>query len=65
MLSFPGNFWTTFFYTLEKATNSTDYLTDAHYHGVHYIRSLMWSWVTTKYEIRSILKIEKVIDVTG
>ena len=50
------------FYTLEKATDSTDYLTDAHYHRVHYIRSLMWSWVTTTYEIHNILKIEKVID---
>ena len=46
-----------------KATNSTDYLTNAHYHGVHYIRSLMWSQVTTKYEIHGILKIEKAIDV--
>ena len=51
-------------YTLEKATYLTDYLTDAHYHRVHYIRSLMWSWVTTKYEIHDILKIEKVIDAT-
>ena len=47
-----------------KATDSTDYLTDAHYCGVHYIRSLMWSRVTTKYEICGILKIEKVIDAT-
>ena len=52
------------FYMLEKATDLTNYLTDAHYHGVHYIRSLMWSWVTTKYEICGILKIEKVIDAT-
>ena len=50
------------FYTLEKATELTDYLTDAHYRRVHYIRSLMWSQVTTKYEIHGILKIEKVID---
>ena len=65
MLSFPGNFWTTIFYTRAKATDSTDYLTDAHYRGVHYIRSLMRSRVTTKYEIHGILKIEKAIDVTG
>ena len=51
------------FYMLGKATNSTNYLTDAYYCGVHYIRSLMWSQVTTKYEICSILKIEKAIDV--
>ena len=50
------------FYTHVKATDSTDYLTDAHYHGVHYIRSLMWSRVTTKYKICGILKIEKAID---
>ena len=65
MLSFPGSFWTTFFYMLEKVTDSTDYLTDAHYCGVHYIRSLMRSQVTTKYKIRGILKIEKVIDAMG
>ena len=52
------------FYTLEKATDSTDYLTDAHYCRVHYIRSLMRSQATTKYEIHSILKIEKAIDAT-
>ena len=52
------------FYMLEMATHSTNYLTDAHYHRVHYIRSLMWSQVTTKYEIHGILKIEKVIDAT-
>ena len=52
------------FYMCEKATDSTDYLTDVHYHGVHYIRSLMWSWITTKYEICGILKIEKAINVT-
>ena len=52
------------FYMLKKATNSTNYLTDAHYCRVHYIRSLMWSQVTTKYEIHGILKIEKAIDVT-
>ena len=51
------------FYMLEKATSLTDYLTDVHYHGVHYIRFLMWSRVTTKYKICGILKIEKVIDV--
>ena len=61
---FPGNLWTTIFYTCTKATDSTNYLTDAHYHGVHYIRSLMQSQVTTKYEIRGILKIEKAIDAT-
>ena len=49
-------------YTLEKTTNLTDYLTNVHYCEVHYIRSLMWSWVTTKYEICGILKIENVID---
>ena len=49
------------FYMLKKATDSTDYLTDVHYCGVHYIRSLMWSWVTTKYKICGILKIENVI----
>ena len=53
------------FYMLEKATNLTDYLTDVHYCGVHYIRSLMWSWVTTKYEFYGILKIERVIDAMG
>ena len=52
------------FYTLEKATDSTDYLTDAHYCRVHYIISLMWSQVTTKYEMCGILKIEKAIDAT-
>ena len=51
------------FYMLEKATNSTDYLNDVHYCGVHYIRALMWSQVTTKYEFCGILKIEEVIDV--
>ena len=51
------------FYMLKKATDSTDYLTDAHYCGVHYIRFLMWSQVTTKYEICSIQKTEKAIDV--
>ena len=51
-------------YTLKKATNSTDCLTDACYCRVHYIRSLMWSQVTTKYECHSILKIEKAIDAT-
>ena len=52
------------FYMREKATDSTKYLSDAHYCGVHYIRSLMWSRVTTKYEIHGILKIEKAIDAT-
>ena len=65
MLIFPGNFRMTIFYTCVKATDSTDYLTDAHYRGVHYIRSLMQSRVTTKYEIRGILKIEKAIDAMG
>ena len=50
------------FYMLEKATNLTDYLTDAYYCRVHYIRSLMWSQVTTKYKIHGKPKIEKVID---
>ena len=52
------------FYTLEKATNLTDYLTDAYYCGAHYIISLMWSQATTKYKFHGILKIEEVIDVT-
>ena len=52
-------------YTLEKATDSINYLTDAYYCGVHHIRSLMWSWVTTKYKMCGILKIEKVIDAMG
>ena len=46
-------------YMLEKATNSTDYLTNVHYCRVLYIRSLMWSQATTKYKIHGILKIEK------
>ena len=50
------------FYMHVKATNLTNYLTDAHYHRVHYIRSLMWSRVTTKYKIHGMLKIEKAID---
>ena len=53
------------FYMDVKAADLTNYLADGHYCRVHYIRSLMWSQVTTKYEIRSILKIEKAIDVTG
>ena len=52
-------------YTLEKTTDLTDYLTDVHYCRVHYIRSLMWSQVTIKYEICGILKIEKAIDAMG
>ena len=52
------------FCMLEKATDPTDYLADVYYCRVHYIRSLMWSWVTTKYEFCSILKIEKAIDAT-
>ena len=52
------------FYMLKKATDSTNYLTDVYYCGVHYIRSLMWSQVTIKYEICGILKIEKAIDAT-
>ena len=51
------------FYMLKKATDLTDYLTDAHYCGAYYIRYLMWSWATTKYKFCDILKIEKVIDV--
>ena len=52
-------------YTLNKTTDLTDYLTDVHYCRVYYIRSLMWSQATTKYEICGILKIEKAVDVTG
>ena len=53
------------FYMLEKATDLTNYLTDVHYCGVHYIRSLIRSQATTKYEICGILKIEKAIDAMG
>ena len=59
------------FYMLEKATNLTDYLTDAYYCRAHYIRSLMCSWASTKCEFCSILKIEEIDatecdkDVTG
>ena len=52
------------FYMLKKATNLTNYLADVYYCRAHYIRSLMWSQATTKYEFCGILKIEKVIDVT-
>ena len=45
-------------YMLKKATDLTDYLTDAHYCRVHYIRSLMWSQATTKYVFCGILKIK-------
>ena len=53
------------FYMLEKVTNLTNYLADAHYCGANYIRSLMFSQATTKYKFCDILKVEKVIDVTG
>ena len=53
------------FYMLEKATDPTDYLTDVYYCRANYIRSLMWSQATTKYEFCGILKIEEAIDVTG
>ena len=52
------------FYTLKKAINLTDYLTDAYYCKAYYIRSSMCSWATTKYEFHGILKIEEEIDVT-
>ena len=50
------------FYMLKKATDLTDYLTDAYYCRAHYIRSLMCSWATTKYKFHGILKIEEEID---
>ena len=52
------------FYMLKKATDLTNYLTDAYYCGTHYIRSLMCSWASTKYKFCGILKIEEEIDVT-
>ena len=53
------------FYTLEKAIDPTDYLTDVYYCGAHYIRSLMCSQATTKYKFHGILKIEEELMQQG